>query len=93
MLDSRFYLKKIMDKKIRFSLKHAVTRFLLSFIFAFIIAIVPEYTTLSSEATYMLFILTFSALLWMTEAIPAFAVAFLIIALEIVFFRLSGLQF
>lgn len=93
MLDSRFYLKKIMNKKIRFSLKHAVTRFLLSFIFAFVISIVPEYTTLSSEATYMLFILTFSALLWMTEAIPAFAVAFLIIALEIVFLGFQDFNF
>ncbi|RXJ85640.1 DASS family sodium-coupled anion symporter [Arcobacter sp. CECT 8985] len=76
-------LGMIRNKKIKFSIKHSVSKFILSFIIAFFIAIVPEYVGLSKEASLMLFILCFSALLWMTEAIPTFAVSFLIIVLEI----------
>ncbi|RXJ97769.1 transporter [Arcobacter sp. CECT 8986] len=76
-------LGRLKNRKIKFSIKHAVSKFILSFLIAFFIAIVPNYIGLSKEAGLMLFILCFSALLWMTEAIPTFAVSFLIIVLEI----------
>nr|WP_237682634.1 DASS family sodium-coupled anion symporter [Halarcobacter ebronensis] len=50
---------------------------------ALLISIFPDYIGLSKDASLMLFILCFSAFLWMSEAIPAFAVSFLIIVLEI----------
>lgn len=94
MLDSRFYLKtKIINKKLKFSIKHSVTKFLFSFLAAFFLSTIPEYNALNSDANYMLFILCFSALLWMTEAIPAFAVAFLIISLEILFLGFHDFNF
>ena len=93
MLDSRFYLKKLINEKLKFSLKHAVSRFIFSFIVALLISIVPTYTGLSSNGNYMLFILCFSSLLWMTDAIPAFAVSFLIISLEILFLGFDNFNF
>ncbi len=93
MLDSRFDLRKLMNHKLKFSITHSVSRFIFSLIIAFIIAIVPEYQSLSNEASLMLFILTFSAFLWMTEAIPAFAVAFLLISLEILLLGFKDFNF
>lgn len=93
MLDSRFYLKKLINEKLKFSLKHSVSRFIFSFIVALLISIVPTYTGLSSNGNYMLFILCFSSLLWMTDAIPAFAVSFLIISLEILFLGFDNFNF
>ncbi|MCF7905071.1 MAG: DASS family sodium-coupled anion symporter [Candidatus Marinimicrobia bacterium] len=52
-------------------------------IVAAVIAFVPNYTGLDPAPMWTLFILIFAAGLWLTEAIPAFAVAILIIALEI----------
>lgn len=93
MLDSRFYLHKLINDKLKFSIKHSVTRFILSFLCAFAIAIVPSYSGLNEEASLMLFILSFSAFLWMTEAIPAFAVSFLLIALEILLLGFPDFNF
>ena len=93
MLDSRFYLKKLINGKLKFSIKHAVSRFIFSLLISLFIATVPTYTGLSSDAQYMLFILCFSSLLWMTEAIPAFAVSFLIISLEILFLGFHNFNF
>ena len=46
-------------------------------------ALIPSYEGLSSAGVWTLFILLFGAGLWITEAIPAFAVALLVIGLEI----------
>ncbi|PHO09625.1 dihydroorotate dehydrogenase [Malaciobacter canalis] len=88
MLGKQFQLRKI-----NFSIKHAVSRFFISFVLSFLIAYVPSYEALSSEACSMLFILSFSAFLWMTGAIPSFAVSFLIIALEILLLGYPDLNF
>ncbi|AXX88455.1 SLC13 family permease [Malaciobacter marinus] len=88
MLGKQFQLRKI-----NFSIKHAVSRFLISFLVSFLIAYVPSYEALSSEACSMLFILSFSAFLWITGAIPSFAVSFLIIALEILLLGYPDLNF
>lgn len=88
MLGKPFQLRKI-----NFSIKHAVSRFILSFIVSLLIAYFPSYETLSTQATSMLFILSFSAFLWMTGAIPSFAVSFLIIALEILLLGYPDLNF
>ncbi|WP_404319254.1 SLC13 family permease [Malaciobacter canalis] len=88
MLGKQFQLRKI-----NFSIKHAVSRFFISFVLSFLIAYIPSYEALSSEACSMLFILSFSAFLWMTGAIPSFAVSFLIIALEILLLGYPDLNF
>ncbi|WP_345984751.1 DASS family sodium-coupled anion symporter [Sulfurimonas sp. HSL-1656] len=59
-------------------------RFAVSLIVALLAAYLPDYEGLGSEGRATFFILIFAAGLWLTEAIPAFAVSFLIIALEIV---------
>jgi len=46
-------------------------------------AYVPEYQDLSPAGRASLFILIFCALLWITEAMPAFAVSLLVIGLQI----------
>ncbi|RXJ65363.1 hypothetical protein CRV08_15335 [Halarcobacter ebronensis] len=76
-------INRLKSKKIKFSLRHSVTKFLFSLLMALLISIFPDYIGLSKDASLMLFILCFSAFLWMSEAIPAFAVSFLIIVLEI----------
>ncbi len=93
MLNSHFFLKKLINSRPRFSIKHAVSRFLFSFFLALIIGFIPSYVGLSDDARYMLFILSFSSLLWMTESIPAFAVSFLIISLEILFLGFHDFNF
>lgn len=86
-------LNKLKNKKLKFSIKHSVSKFLISFLIAFFIAIVPTYSGLEYEASLMLFILVFSGALWMTEAIPAFAVSFLLIALEIMLLGFNNFNF
>lgn len=93
MLDDRFYLKRLINEKLKFSIKHSVTRFIFSFIFSILAVTIPSYSGLDSDTSYMFFILCFSSLLWMTEAIPAFAVSFLIISLEILFLGFHDFNF
>ncbi len=50
---------------------------------ALLIAYAPGHAGLSPDARHALFILVFAAGLWLTEAIPAFAVALVVMALEI----------
>lgn len=57
--------------------------FLVSAAVAALVALMPEYPGLEAAARWTLFILLFAAGLWVTEAIPAFAVALLVIGLEI----------
>ena len=92
MLDTRRHLHRFIDKAYKLSLNFIFTAFSISFLIAFIVAFIPTYS-LSQEATYTLFILLFAAGLWISEAIPAFAVSLLIIALEIVLLGFPGFNF
>jgi solute carrier family 13 (sodium-dependent dicarboxylate transporter), member 2/3/5 len=58
-------------------------KFLLSLAGAAVIAFVPSHEGLEPAGIWTLFILVWAAALWITEAIPAFAVAILVIGLEI----------
>jgi len=92
MLDTRRHLMLFIDKAYKISLHFVFTAFTLSFLIAFCVAFLPTYA-MSYEATLTLFILLFAAGLWITEAIPAFAVSLLIIALEIVLLGFKDFDF
>lgn len=93
MLDTRRYLQKLFHHDFKISPANAAVKFIVSFLLAFFIVYTPKYAGLTLETSHMLFILVFAAFLWITEAIPAFAVAFLIIALEILFLGFHNLNF
>lgn len=82
MLDTRRENDKIVGT-FSFSLSLTLLKFISSFIVAALLAGVPEFEGMSEAANWTLFILLFGGLLWITEAIPAFAVSLLVIALEI----------
>lgn len=92
MLDTRRHVKRFFDKLYHFSLRQAFIMFFLSLFFALLVAFVPQYT-LSKEGVLTLFILLFAAGLWVSEAIPAFAVSLLVIALEIVLLGFEDFNF
>jgi len=92
LLDTRRYLKQIINSAHKIHPSQAFINFTISFIIAFFIAFVPEYD-LSKNGVFTLFILIFAAGLWITEAIPAFAVALLIIALQIVLLGFEDFNF
>lgn len=60
-----------------------VVKVILSLGAALALALIPEHAGLEPAARGAFFILCFGAGLWMTEAIPAYAVALLVMALEI----------
>ncbi len=92
MLDTRRHLRQIIDNAYKLSLKFVFTAFTFSFVLAYLVAFIPTYS-LSQEAVSTLFILVFAAGLWVSEAIPAFAVSLLIIALEIVLLGFPNFNF
>ena len=92
MLDTRRQLKKILNDTYKVTLRFVFTSFSVSLLLALLVAFVPHYD-LSEEAVLALFILVFSAGLWISEAIPAFAVSLLIIALEIVLLGFNHFDF
>ncbi len=92
MLDTRVYIKKLLDETYHISLKFVFSAFFISFIISFAIAFLPTYS-LSQDGVYTLFILLFAALLWISEAIPAFAVALLVIGLEIILLGFHDFDF
>jgi len=92
MLDTRRYLQPIFDRAYSLSLKFVFTSFTISFLIAFSIAFIPPYG-IDTNMTYTLFILLFAAGLWVTEAIPAFAVSLLVIALEMVLLGFNNFDF
>lgn len=92
MLDTRRYLRLSIDKAFKLSQKFVFLAFTASFLIAYMIAFVPTYS-LTQDALYTFFILLFAAGLWITEAIPAFAVSLLVIALEIVLLGFPNLNF
>ena len=92
MLDTRRYLSQLIDEAYRLSQKYVFISFSMSFLLAFSLAFIPTYA-LERDGVYTMFILLFAAGLWTTEAIPAFAVSLLIIALEIVLLGFPNLDF
>lgn len=84
MIDTRRGIRKFADVDVPESRKDRLTRFAVSLVLALLIAYLPTYQGLGDEGRTTFFILLFAAGLWLSEAIPAFAVSFLIIALEIV---------
>lgn len=92
MLDSRRDIKPFFNRAYKISIKFIFTSFFISLLFALVLAYVPEYT-LSKDGVNTLFILVFAAGLWVSEAIPAFAVSLLVIALEILLLGFSDFDF
>ncbi|MDF1659035.1 MAG: SLC13 family permease [Verrucomicrobiales bacterium] len=68
----------------------ALLKFVLCLVAAVSIAFLPQYTGLDPAAQWTLGIVLFCGLLWMTEAIPAFAVALLAIGLQIMILGQPG---
>ncbi|QOY54231.1 SLC13/DASS family transporter [Candidatus Sulfurimonas marisnigri] len=92
MLDTRRHISKLIDHAYHLSQKFVFIAFGVSFLLAFALAFIPTYS-LKQDAVYTLFILLFAAGLWVSEAIPAFAVSLLIIALEIVLLGFPNFDF
>lgn len=89
MLDTRRQARRVLGK-LQISSTRRFIKMVLAGLFAALIALVPDYASLDPAAMWTLFILIFAAGLWMTEAIPAFAVAILIIGLEILILGRPG---
>ncbi|PSM53111.1 sodium:dicarboxylate cotransporter (permease SLC13 domain) [Campylobacter blaseri] len=68
-------------------------KFIISLVFALIITFCPEYTDLNEKATLSLFILLFATGLWMSEAVPAFAVSLLVIFLNVILLGFNSFNF
>ncbi|HJP33554.1 MAG TPA: SLC13 family permease [Candidatus Latescibacteria bacterium] len=70
--------------RLEFSSSRAAAKVALCAVAAAAVALVPEYELLSKPGHWALFILVLAALLWTTEAMPAFAVSLLVMGLAIV---------
>ncbi|MGM0533825.1 MAG: SLC13 family permease [Campylobacterota bacterium] len=92
MLDTRRYLRTMIDATIKIKPAQSFLNFAFSFAFAAFIAFFFQYD-LGHSGVLTLFILIFAAGLWITEAIPAFAVALLIVGLEIILLGFDGFDF
>ena len=92
MLDTRRHIITFYKEGYKLPLQFILSGFGISFLIAFCISYFPVYP-ISREANMTLFILLFAAGLWITEAIPAFAVSLLVIALEIVFLGFDNFNF
>ena len=90
MIDTRRGIRKFADIDAAESRKDRLILFAVSLAVALPAAYLPAYEGLTPDGRTTLFILLFAAGLWLSEAIPAFAVSFLIIALEIVMLGLPG---
>ena len=92
MLDTRRHLRQFFNDAYSISQKFIFTAFSISFIIAYCVAFIPTYD-LSDDGVITLFILLLAAGLWISEAIPAFAVSLLVIALEIVLLGFHDFDF
>jgi len=92
MLDTRRHLRQFFNSAYTLSQQFVFIAFSLSLLVALLIAFIPTYN-LSNDGVITLFILLFAAGLWITEAIPAFAVSLLVIALEIVLLGFHDFNF
>ncbi len=82
MLDTRREIRRLVGR-LEFNSQRALKKTMPCLIVASLIAFLPNYSGLNPAAQWTLFILIFAAGLWITEAMPAFAVALVVIALEI----------
>ena len=82
MLDTRRQAARLIGK-LEISSARNLIKLLISALVAAGIAFIPDYVGLDPAPMWALFILLFAAGLWVSEAIPAFAVAILIIGLAI----------
>lgn len=87
--DTRAEYKRIVGH-LEFSSGAAFLKVLFCLLGAAAIAFLPPYPGLAESARWSLAIVAFCGLLWMTEAIPAFAVALLGIGLQIVILGSPG---
>lgn len=87
--DTRAEYKRILGH-LEFNSGRAFLKFLGCLAVAVVLASVPEYDGLSPAGEWTLGIVLFCGLLWMTEAIPAFAVALLAIGLQILLLGTPG---
>ena len=83
MIDTRAEVKRIL-KGLEFSSGAAVVKFATCAALAWACAFVPDHAGLAEAGRWSLAIVMLGAGLWITEAIPAFAVALLIIGLQII---------
>lgn len=81
-LDTRREIARILGR-FEFSPRNHFVRVVFCAALATAVAFLPNYSGLSPAGVRALFILTLAAALWITEAIPAFSVGILVIALEI----------
>jgi len=89
MLDTRRQAARLLGK-LEISSSRSLSKLVAAAIFAAAIAFLPNYSGLDPAPMWTLFILLFAAGLWVTEAIPAFAVAILVIGLEILILGRPG---
>lgn len=82
MLDTRREVRRLIGR-LEFDSQRALKKILISLVIAVLVVFIPNYHGLSPAAQWTFFILIFAAGLWITEAIPAFATALVVIALEI----------
>ncbi|MBE2284833.1 MAG: SLC13/DASS family transporter [Prosthecobacter sp.] len=83
MIDTRAEVRRIL-KGLEFSSGTAVVKFTLCAAAAWACAFLPLHEGLSEAGRWSMLIVLLGAGLWITEAVPAFAVALLIIGLQIV---------
>lgn len=81
-LDTRREMGRILGR-FDFSPHNRLLRVLFCAALATTVAFLPDYAGLSAAGVRALFILILAASLWVTEALPAFSVGILVIALEI----------
>jgi len=92
LLDTRRHLTRLIDDAFELSQKYVFIAFSFSLLAALSLTYIPTYS-LNEDALSTLFILLFAAGLWTSEAIPAFAVSLLIVALEIVLLGFPNFDF
>ena len=89
IMDTRFEITQSL-RKLEFNSGRAVLKFLVCLLVAWSVAFWPEHAGLSDAGRWSLAIVLLGAGLWITEAIPAFAVALLIIGLQILILGRPG---
>ncbi len=89
MLDTRREVLRVWGK-LEISSARTLYKIIGCLSLAALVALVPDWTGLSAAGHWSLFILLLGAGLWMTEAIPSFSVAILIIALQIIILGRPG---
>ena len=82
MLDTRREIRRLIGR-LEFNSQRALKKTTICLLIALLVTFLPNYIGLNPAAQWTLFILIFAAGLWITEAMPAFAVALIVIALEI----------